>query len=253
MGKHLRETCLDFNNPKEGDIAKSRHIGKKGTHSHIYHACEGCGKLRWIELQKGKPTNARCSSCGGLRNEGTWNRTTEPKVGDTTRGRFIGKGAKSTLHTYCKCPKCGVERWIQSEYAGHNPMCVKCSGKRAPHRSGKDNPNWRGGKTRSKNGRGYIQLYLNKEHPCYHLANENGHILEHRLVMAQHLGRPLRPGEVVHHKNHIPNDNRLENLELVNQEINIAESLVWQDNKRLRKENANLRKEIERLKEKIHA
>ena len=62
--------------------------------------------------------------------------------------------------------------------------------------------------------KGYVWVKAPKGHP--NARGKSGWIMEHVLVMSTLLGRPLRKGEQVHHKNLIKSDNRPENLELWN-------------------------------------
>jgi len=64
---------------------------------------------------------------------------------------------------------------------------------------------------RKRSTQGYILIYYPK-HPK---ADRYGYILEHRLKMEKKLGHYLTFNEIVHHKNGIKNDNRLNNLQLL--------------------------------------
>jgi len=79
-----------------------------------------------------------------------------------------------------------------------------------------NSPCWKGGRYTN---RGYVFVTIYEDNPYYCMGMKNTgigkRILEHRLVMAQELGRPLLPSEKVHHRNGIKSDNRPENLKLV--------------------------------------
>ena len=74
---------------------------------------------------------------------------------------------------------------------------------------GADHHNWKGGKTR--HAAGYI-LVNTAQDPMFKGAQQT---LEHRYVMAKHIGRKLKHDEHVHHKNGDKADNRIENLEII--------------------------------------
>lgn len=57
---------------------------------------------------------------------------------------------------------------------------------------------------------GYVRVFC----PDDPRANMGRYMKEHILVMEQMLGRQLLPGENIHHKNGVRDDNRPENLEL---------------------------------------
>lgn len=71
---------------------------------------------------------------------------------------------------------------------------------------------WRGGRT--INDQGYVLIWTSVDSPYATMRNSVGYVPEHRLVMAQRLGRTLTRREQVHHVNGDRSDNRIENLQL---------------------------------------
>jgi hypothetical protein len=86
-----------------------------------------------------------------------------------------------------------------------------------PNQWGERNTNWKGGRRYPKSG--YIEVAAPFGHPK---IGKHKYMMEHRLVMEAHLGRYLESWEVVHHRNGIKNDNRIENLELVTKKTHLG-------------------------------
>ncbi len=76
-------------------------------------------------------------------------------------------------------------------------------------------PTWKGGVKIRKDG--YVLAVAPDDHPYpadLHGPSGLKYVLQHRLVMEQHLGRYLEPSEVVHHIDENPSNNDISNLQL---------------------------------------
>jgi len=141
------------------------------------------------------------------------------------------------------CPVCGRKKWKPRAWVKRVkvPVCSRsCNGvlrgrewKKHAHKgragwtdaslksyrekmSGPNNPAWKGGVTYFDSHGNYPGglKYVRCPDDFLPMARKDGYVVEHRLVVAQAIGRPLKRSEVVHHVDHDPHNNDLGNLQL---------------------------------------
>lgn len=156
-----------------------------------------------------------------------------PYIGETKRN------SKHQLYIWASCERCRRERWVLAFQGMPRSRYCRCISSISRLGTGKN------GKYKQ---RGYVILKLEKGDFFSSMMNSNGYVREHRLVMAKHLGRCLHQWEIVHHKNGIKDDNRIENLEL--NTLDGHNTITGMQNRidALTRENDSLKQEIANLK-----
>ena len=176
-----------------------------------------------------------CIRCGGLfaamtKEQAVRNKTCSKVCASAITGGK-NKGKKQNQQT---CLQCGSNFYpvFRSKNRPRIYCSQSCSGKAkdwlklysnngkgkpnpAKGLKGDKNPFWKGGITLKRPKGNYKGVkYVRCPEEFIGMARKDGYVMEHRLVMAERLGRLLKRIEVVHHINHNPSDNRPENLML---------------------------------------
>uniref|UniRef100_A0A6M3KDM8 Putative homing endonuclease n=1 Tax=viral metagenome TaxID=1070528 RepID=A0A6M3KDM8_9ZZZZ len=174
-----------------------------------------------------------------------------PQIDEIVKASELGFKGNGYLQWYA-CPDCGKERWVQLRGRKlYYHYCKSCAQRRRPPAT--DITRDKISKSHLKNGirknpRGYVEIYLFPSDFFFPMANKSRHVFEHRLVMAKHLGRCLHPFEIIHHKNSIKDDNRIENLQLVSNDKHNQITLLDNRVKYLESMVTTLESEIKELK-----
>lgn len=139
-------------------------------------------KVRQIkQREESRRPNTICDFCSKL----IYRR---PSVLKINKGKFCSRSCRNKVY----------------RYQGNPPIMI-----------GKDNPAWKGGITYKRaNGNYKGTKYVCCPKNFLRMARKNGYVAEHRLIMAQYIGRILLKTEVVHHIDHNPMNNIIDNLML---------------------------------------
>ncbi len=156
-----------------------------------------CGNVTTVQgshLKSGSIKSCGCFRKNHVNKDINYRRLIGKKFNRWTVQDHAGKNKEGAVLWKCQC-ECGKIKNIttHSLVAGTSKSCgcIRFKGRKI-----------------SKDG--YVRIYK----PGHPNSDNKQSILEHVFVMSEYLCRPLKSGEIVHHKNGIRDDNRIENLDL---------------------------------------
>lgn len=180
-------------------------------YSQVDKTCLTCGKSFKVQFHRRESAKYCCKDCYNKANapiEMTCLRCgkqfmTIPSLIKKGKGKWCSRECFITVKEYT-CDYCGREfkrRPTNISPTSKHIFCSReCTNKGLKRKVGPDNPNWKG-------------IIYSDTYPKIRINGSYKRM--HRVVMEEHLGRPLSPEEHVHHINGDKTDNRLENLQVV--------------------------------------
>lgn len=186
------------------------------------------------------PTSLTCTVCRSTftptsRYQAARNKTCSPVcAGQAVSTAKLGMPSPQDQRVAIPCAQCGVQvlrspsrvKRNRATYCGTScraaanlgPLLANrydATGTKRRPRYGVENSAWKGGVTYKRAKGNYIgPRYVRCPLDLLAMARSDGYVMEHRLVMARWVGRPLTRTECVNHVNHNPRENWRENLDL---------------------------------------
>lgn len=172
-----------------------------------------CANSQISKKRKGRPpmkernytTKVTCENCG----KDFWRR--QDRVAEK-RGNFCSKDC----YTKWQSESEELAKYLKEiGPKGRKAQTEETYKKISKKLSGSSHPNWKGGVTYDSSKGNYERPILVRCPEKYsEMARKNGYVPQHRLKVAQEIGRSLKSEEVVHHIDHDSQNNEIENLML---------------------------------------
>jgi hypothetical protein len=165
-----------------GQVLSDRRVRRGARYTRGHH-------MRDAKLRRGYAGTYKCMACGK----------------EFTRNAHNQIYCQDCRLAFRTCSLCGKVAADNGQTTYH--LCFSCESRlRIGENTSVTGPNWKGGRV---NREGYVGIYC-PDHP--RATATCTYVMEHILVWEEAHGQPLPDGWVIHHKNGIRDDNRIENL-----------------------------------------